>query len=250
MKILIEPKRLVEMLEMSLMGTKLSNVVLSFSPKTVRVNDATLGGIGVVAVFKPSYFMEYEEVTENVVVSQTLLKIIKDAKSFTDEKITVYTTDDEESGEKKIMVEGVGDLVEEKCEDITTEQLPFEIASSKTKGIILKGTNPTLCIKINKDQFSLPKLGETKAYNILATKDEVKLRIKDEGTKMERKIKLIKKDTLEGDLDRIFDGTFFDTMLGLLPDDVWISIYGTGGGVILSVKTDEYAVSYFLAPND
>ncbi|GAG16815.1 unnamed protein product, partial [marine sediment metagenome] len=217
----------------------------------VRVNDATLGGLGVVAAFKPEYFMEYEsEETQNIVVSKNLLKVIKDAKAFTDEKVTVFTTTDEESGENFIVVKGSGDEVEEKCEDISTEPVPFDIVSNKTKGIVLKGTTAALCMKIEKSQFSLPKIGETKAYNIIAEDSTVIIKIKDEGTKMERKIKVIKLEKIKAKLDRTFDGTFFDTMLGLLPEEVWISIYGTGGGVCLSVKTNEFAISYFLAPSD
>lgn len=250
MQILIEPKRLVELFEMCLMGQKLSNVILSFSDKVVRVNDATLGGLGVVGAFKPTYFMEYEiDEPEQVVISQTLLKIIKDAKSFTDEKVTLSTTEDEETGEKMVIIKGTGDEVEEKCEDITTEPFPYDIVSNKTKGITLKGKEPTLCIRVDKSQFSLPKIGETKSYNLVSDGENILVKIKDEGTKMERTIKPLKKDKI-GELDSTFDGTFFDTMLALLPpDEVWVSIYGTGGGVILSVKTKEYALSYFLTPS-
>lgn len=251
MKVLIEPKKLVEMLEMSLMGPKLSNVILSANQKGIRVNDATLGGLGVVALFKPEYFMEFEcEEPEEVVVSQTLLKIIKDAKAFTDEKVTVFTITDEESGEKKIIIKGTGDEVEEKCEDITTEPVPFEIRSNKIKGIILKGIKPSLCMKINKNQFSLPKIGETKSYNLVSDKDVIIVKIKDEGTKMERKIKPIKLDAMDEELNTTVDGTFFDNILGLLSDEVWISIYGSGGGICVSTKVDDHACSYFLAPND
>lgn len=246
MKIVIEPDRLQHFINMLLINGKLDSVIVTFKPAVdneyvVEVADSTLDVAGVRALFKPSFFLEYENAEETTInITKSLLTGLKNG--FNDDKsITLETNNN------NIIIKGITDEYKEELTAGKQEPFILKTALDEEFGIQTEsslGENPAKppSVRAIIDIGQLPNT-TTDDFRFFKDKDTLKVSISDIGTFTRTLI--LKKTTRLEDIDIKFDGSHLSSILGILDGETWLSI-SSKSSTFAKVSKD-HLITYFQA---
>jgi len=184
---------------------------------------------GVYGEFYTDFFMEYEADGEPVTLTHSLLEATR-AYFKGEKKISVFTEDNEIiiSGENEEYREELTEEVGEPIDfDMKDTEFGFVVPAKKvTRALVyadvLKVKADVLTLKFEDERLKIIKEQEVSKYT-----------------------KKIKPNRFEGKPVEIkILGDLFYRIIQLLEGEVWVNIYK--GALILSMKKDEYKVSYIL----
>lgn len=234
MKIEVEPNRFRDFLSSLLVYRSkplLPQISAEFKSKGVGVKDMTLEAIAVVGMFSPKYFISYEAEDETVVLTESLLDVVK--KAFKGDKITVWTENN------NIIIEGENYRYEEPIKAIEPQEFKAEIKMTDI-GIIPTIPKFKVQVRIPVSELSLPT---AEKYTLISDGNNLKISIEEVG-KLTKTLKLSQVKKLEPVTTTVF-ANYLLNMVNNLSGEIWLSF--DENVIVLSKKAKEYALSYFLA---
>jgi len=241
MRLKIEPNRLLDMLNVGLIGGKLDDVVAEFTPKAVMFRDKSMGVLIVHAVYTRDFFPSdgYQvEAEEKVVCTKYMVESLQQ-RYKKDEMIEFYTEGN------KVYIKGKDDLFEAPLHEPTKE--PFTKMKLTDIGFVptAEMAEPAVLFKIDPKEIVLKS---AEKYVIDCSGKDVSLKI-EYADMSKHTAKLHPSQFLKtGNLTVIFDGDFLATIAKLFKGDIWCGLNENLG--IFSQREKTHAVTFVLATRE
>lgn len=237
MRISIEPARFRRMLENVLLyhgGVELDSNIGIFTPKKVEFRDMSLDVISVYAAYAKKFFLDYEEVDEEVPLSKSLLEQMRQGFS-SDKQITVRTE------ANKVHLEGAKEHYDETLIEATVADIPIEFTVDKTLGLVPKNLNADIQVLVKANELT----GLPKAENYLfhCDGDKLSVVIEDVG-KYTREITPVKSVTMK-EWEIKFDAGYFMKVASQFSGDVWLTL--RPDAAVLSQKLKDSMLTYMIS---
>lgn len=238
MKILAEPTRLENLIKGALFFKSKpipTAFAAEFGEKGLYIKSKGYTVLIHVAMYKPSYFLEYQTNNEVVPITETLLNKLRGKEWGFKQDPNVAL----ESNDGEVILENKKHRYTEEKEEVETFDLKMELELTDW-GLLPKGT-PPLRVKIKSDDFKLPP---AETCIIEPTKEEFKVSIEGENSQFTKKISYTETDQVSDGkmkLDCDYLARIFENVSG----DVWISFIE--GAFIVSQSDKEHAKTFVLS---
>ncbi len=241
MRLKILTDRLRKMLDMALIDDKFSDTIFRFSEKGVVISDlGTLTGIVVSATFKKDYFLEYEAEREDVLIPQSIAKMLKKTafkgeyvELFSDDTMITIESGSEHCSEDLTLIDEI-----RLGKHFSTESTDYGLLPTKNEGI-------GYIVKVNVTDLVLPT---TNTYDVTVKENGILHFLCEDIGKFERNVEPV--DIVKNDVDesktQSYNPSFFNAMVKQFEGFVYLMV-DSGGAILFTEKSADHYLLYGLS---